>query len=75
MYISLSNLELAQMTTPEGAQQRIRRFLLVPKAESPQDKSPPDVRWGHFTESGKSMTHLTQLGIGQASSKLDSVLF
>lgn len=42
MHIPPSHFKLAQMTTPEGAQQRIRRSLLVPKAKSPQEKSPPD---------------------------------
>lgn len=74
MCISLSNFKLAQMTTPEGAQQRIRRFLLLPKAEPPQDESPP-VRRGHFMELGKSTTHLTPFGVGQASRELDSVPF
>lgn len=41
MYIPPSHFELAQMTTPEGAQQKIRRSLPVPKAESPQEGSPP----------------------------------
>lgn len=43
MYITLSHFELAQMTTSEYAQRRIRRPLLVPKAESPQDDSPSDM--------------------------------
>lgn len=43
MYIPLTHFDLALMTTPGVAQQRIRRPLLVPKAKSPQDNGSPDM--------------------------------
>lgn len=78
MYIPFSHFDLALMTTPRVAQQSIRRPLLVPKAESPQDKSPPDMpahEIGAFCEVRKSNDPFNTTWCWPRSSELHSELF
>lgn len=70
MYIPLSHFDLALMTTPGVAQQRIRRTCWFPKLSLPKTRAVLiclHMRYGHFVQSGKAMTHLTPLGAGQGA--------
>lgn len=78
MYIPLSHFDLALTTTPGVVQQRIRRPLLVPKAEPPQAKSPPDTpahEIGTFCVARNSNDPFNTTWCWPRSSELDSVLF